>query len=107
MKWAIAGAGAAAQVRLVDVDAGRGSAFSRSGSTVASGGSCATSVRTSLGMLRDQRQRVHGTTAAGEQVDRSGPERRDDPMDVVGVLVRALTRTSGSGFVLRSDPRGS
>ena len=53
-----------------------------------SGGSCATSVRTSFGMSGDEGQRVHRAAAAGEEVHRSGAERRDDPVQVVGVLIR-------------------
>ena len=40
-----------------------------------------------LGVLGDQRQRVHRAAAAGEQVDRSASELLDDPVDVVGVLL--------------------
>ena len=63
------------------------SAPSRSGRIDASGGSCATSVRTSSGCARDEGERVHRAAAAGEQVDRARAELGDDPMQVVGVLL--------------------
>ena len=40
-----------------------------------------------IGVLGDERQRVHRTAAAREQVDRSAPELLDDPMEVGGVLL--------------------
>ncbi len=74
---------------------------SRSGRIEASGGSCATSVRTSLGMRGHERERVHGAAAAGEEVDRTEPQRLDDPMDVVRVLLgRRLAGRIGLGAAL-------
>ena len=40
-----------------------------------------------LGMPRDERQGIHRATAGGEEVDRS-TDFPDDPMEVVGVLMR-------------------
>ena len=58
-----------------------------------------------LRMLRHQGQRIHRAAAAGEQVDRAA-DRRDDAVDVVGVLLgRRLV--AGSALMLRSTPRGS
>lgn len=58
------------------------------------------------GVGRDERQGVDGAAAAGEQVDRPGVQRRDDPPDVVGVLLGA--GLGGMvGMPAPAAPRGS
>ena len=59
-----------------------------------------------LRVAGDQGQRVDRAAAAREEVDRSGAERRDQPVQVVGMLVGR--RLGGAvGARLRSTPRGS
>jgi hypothetical protein len=54
-------------------------------------------------MLCDQKERARRTTAAGEDVNRSGVVRRDEPMQIVGVLVgRALSGAIGAEAALGS-----
>ena len=101
-----AGAEAAALVGLVDRLGGRQGGLAV-GEDRASGGSCATSVRTSLRMRRDERQRVHRAAAAREQVDRPGAERLDDPMQVVGVLLGRRLGRPGRPSRCAPTPRGS
>ena len=82
-----AGAGPVALVRLVDGSAGRERAFAIGED------------RRERGLVRDQRpnllrmarhegERIHGATSAGEEVDRARAELGDEPMQVVGVLLR-------------------
>ena len=52
-----------------------------------------------LRMLRDESERVHRTAAAREEIDRSGVQRLDDPMQVVRMLVG---RRLGRGIGLRA-----
>ena len=59
------------------------------------------------GVGRDEGQRVDGAAAAREEVDRAAADGLDDPVEVVGVLLRAWTAVAGSSFALRSTPRGS
>jgi hypothetical protein len=56
-----------------------------------------------IGVLGDERQRVHRTAAAREHVDRSAPELLDDPMQVGGVhLGRRRDRRLGQLAALAS-----
>jgi len=45
-----------------------------------------------LRVVRYEGQRVHRAAAAGEQVDRPGIDRRDEPMQVVRVLLDGVLR---------------
>jgi hypothetical protein len=55
-----------------------------------------------LGVIGHEGQRVHGAAAAGEEVDRPGIDRGDEPMQVVGVLLDRVLR----GAVGASAPLG-
>jgi hypothetical protein len=56
-----------------------------------------------IGVLGDERQRVHRTAAVREQVDRSAPEFGHDPMYVVGVILgRRRDRRLGQRTALAS-----
>ena len=96
MNFAIAGPKPLAQVRLADVRARRQRRLAV-GQHLGGRRLVRDERPDLLRVLGHQGQRVDRAAAAGEEVDRAGAERRDQPVQVVGVLVgRGLAGAVGA-----------